>query len=957
MNYIKFLTLNHILNCMKPQILFLLFFSFTTITILGQSPPTISGSIIDSKTKQPVPFANVFLESTTIGTQTNLEGKFEIKKAKTGNFTLVVSMVGYLTYTKDIVILEGNLEINVNLVEDIKALKEVKVISRSWESFYKIFEKDFLGNDYNKNEVKILNKEVIDFDYDDSSKVISAKSIEPIIIENNNLGYKVYYSLDNFARNKKQISFKGIVRFELKDPESISKNKKFVQNRLEAYMGSLRHFLKSLINNNLKEEGFEIEYILPDTVKAIFVKDENITKKVIVKDILSIVSVKPTLFEIQLKYPILIRFQGKYGLIQKSQANQLSQIVVNKDGNLINPYSIDIQNSMSDRRIPQLLPLDYEYEIQDNRPQDLSGIPSILSYVQSTRKEIVNIEGISPYYLAGETISLTATIFDRNTKEISEITTPLYVELIDNNKGILLDRYIVKTENGLGSFKVKLPEGLNSNMYQIRAYTNWMRNFSEDYFFVKNFTIFSKYYKNEVKISKPIIKLDTILTFPEGGHLIEGISNKVTGLVLDNYEKPLIKKVVLIDSKNDTLNTFYSDSSGICQFEIEPKQNINYRILCQNKTFLLVKSQKKTPIISLGNLLKKDYLPLIVRNNQQSISRDSLLVSVFQNGEIIFWKSFLNDRETIIFNLPKQFLTRKSECLLINNKGEVLSYRSIENDISNDPTAILANDKKALLTTPYFRNEGVSNLSYSSEKGLTFTGQILTKVRTKNKKDISLSMILSPVEVDTLKGSKKTFFTQGINNFKFENIDFTGEKLITFIGNNNIIELDTVFETPKIKSRSLSPDWNLLIEKSELKKIDSIAFNLPKQSNGVVLEEVVVKSKKVVEVDQYGSVPSEIITQKRIDAFNDGKNLIETFKKYPCFESKYRSVRVFADNIPIGKDDYDSIIPNAIENIFILKDSNAFMYNCDCAILIKTKRGGIGSKKNEAYVVKGYVNE
>jgi hypothetical protein len=311
----------------------------------------------------------------------------------------------------------------------------------------------------------------------------------------------------------------------------------------------------------------------------------------------------------------------------------------------------------------------------------------------------------------------------------------------------------------------------------------------------------------------------------------------------------------------------------------------------------------------------------------------------------------------IIFNLPKQFLTSKSECLLINEKGELLSYRLIDNENNNDPSTILANDQKALLTIPFFKNTGISELTYTQEKGLTFTGQILTKVRTKNKKNINISMVLSSVEADTLKGSKKTFFTQGSNNFKFENIEFTGEKLITFIGNDNIIELDTIVETPKIKSRNLSPNWSLIMEKNELKKIDSIAFNLPKQNNSVVLDEVVVKSKKVVEVDQYGSVPSEIITQKRIDAFNDGKNLIETFKKYPCFESKYTSVRVFADNIPIGKDDYDFIIPNAIENIFILKDSNAFMYNCDCAILIKTKRGGIGSKKNEAYVVKGYVNE
>jgi hypothetical protein len=68
-------------------------------------------------------------------------------------------------------------------------------------------------------------------------------------------------------------------------------------------------------------------------------------------------------------------------------------------------------------------------------------------------------------------------------------------------------------------------------------------------------------------------------------------------------------------------------------------------------------------------------------------------------------------------------------------------------------------------------------------------------------------------------------------------------------------------------------------------------------------------------------------------------------------------VNVFVDNILISKEDFESIVPNGIENIFIMKDSNAMIYKCDCAILIKMKRGGAGGKKNEAYIVKGYQNE
>src|SRR4051812_28000100 len=44
---------------------------------------TVSGSVTDAVTGEAIPFANVyFLESTQAGTQTNLEGKFTLKRSK-----------------------------------------------------------------------------------------------------------------------------------------------------------------------------------------------------------------------------------------------------------------------------------------------------------------------------------------------------------------------------------------------------------------------------------------------------------------------------------------------------------------------------------------------------------------------------------------------------------------------------------------------------------------------------------------------------------------------------------------------------------------------------------------------------------------------------------------------------------------------------------------------------------
>lgn len=60
---------------------------------------TYSGKITDSETKEPVAFANVYLEESSIGTVSNLDGEFILKVPSTmQEEKLNISFVGYKTY-------------------------------------------------------------------------------------------------------------------------------------------------------------------------------------------------------------------------------------------------------------------------------------------------------------------------------------------------------------------------------------------------------------------------------------------------------------------------------------------------------------------------------------------------------------------------------------------------------------------------------------------------------------------------------------------------------------------------------------------------------------------------------------------------------------------------------------------------------------------------------------------
>lgn len=99
-----------------------LFFS-PTIQLFGQEDViTVEGTVTDVQ-NQPIIGAAISISGTTIGTITDLDGKFILKKVKKGA-SLKVSVVGYLPQT--ITAEKGHLE--VILREDLQLLDEVVVV-------------------------------------------------------------------------------------------------------------------------------------------------------------------------------------------------------------------------------------------------------------------------------------------------------------------------------------------------------------------------------------------------------------------------------------------------------------------------------------------------------------------------------------------------------------------------------------------------------------------------------------------------------------------------------------------------------------------------------------------------------------------------------------------------------------------------------------------------------------
>lgn len=101
------------------KLLFL--FLLLPFTVLAQS--TLSGTVVDKATGQPIPGVNVNVQGAPNGASTGFDGNYQLSNVKNGS-KIVISFIGYKTQTIDFT---GQKTLNVSLEEDTNQLQEVVV--------------------------------------------------------------------------------------------------------------------------------------------------------------------------------------------------------------------------------------------------------------------------------------------------------------------------------------------------------------------------------------------------------------------------------------------------------------------------------------------------------------------------------------------------------------------------------------------------------------------------------------------------------------------------------------------------------------------------------------------------------------------------------------------------------------------------------------------------------------
>jgi hypothetical protein len=112
---------------------FIFYFLFFLIGSKVFSQTIITGKVTQEK-GETLPGANAYLKGTYDGTSTNEKGEFRLKTTKTGQFVLLVELLGYEPFSRTLDLKGDTIRLNVQLKEAFNQLKAVTITAGTFEA-------------------------------------------------------------------------------------------------------------------------------------------------------------------------------------------------------------------------------------------------------------------------------------------------------------------------------------------------------------------------------------------------------------------------------------------------------------------------------------------------------------------------------------------------------------------------------------------------------------------------------------------------------------------------------------------------------------------------------------------------------------------------------------------------------------------------------------------------------
>lgn len=330
------------------------------------------------------------------------------------------------------------------------------------------------------------------------------------------------------------------------------------------------------------------------------------------------------------------------------------------------------------------------------------------------------------FYFTGETVWFRAYLTDSRSGRLIPGAENIYLQLMDESGKVAAEMTVLSI-NGMASSQLELPVTLKPGNYLFQAYTDYLMNFSVDAFFSKLLYIAQPALSFQTienqKQRQPQLMVADVSFLPEGGIILEGISNLVAFKAIDKNGYGIEASGLVKDDSGNEVVTFRTDYKGMGIFFLNPVPGKFYH--AEVNGFPTFKYRFDPHIfnegvkIQLVNQTCREFLINITGNSEKFTGEPFFLVNRYR-GQTIFYQSFIWEGENHLLKFETNILKGGiNQLILLDKNLNPISERLLFSDNYDVKNLTLGVSDNALLPRSEIRlilsgNEMIDETAYLS---------------------------------------------------------------------------------------------------------------------------------------------------------------------------------------------------------------------------------------------------
>jgi len=379
---------------------------------------------------------------------------------------------------------------------------------------------------------------------------------------------------------------------------------------------------------------------------------------------------------------------------------QGDSIQIFPDGTFTNTISMGrVNNSESLMGIGMRLPVEYATEVSIPLAMEVKSdekkflLDDIAQYFDKQLsiypQEKIHLHTDRDYYVPGERIWFKAYVTDAATHQHTTQSRYVYVELI-SPVDTLVYRVIIRPENDMYHGYLFLSEIIPEGNYTLRAYTRYMENLGDDYFFKKNIRIGNLEGGNEGRSgnrgnreSRGNRNNFDVTFFPEGGNLVEGVWNKVAFKALNQMGHFETITGTIVDETGAEITSVQTLYAGMGVFAYIPESGKRCFLKCRNengleKQFELPMPNPRANTLSITQNNKRISVSIRISPQSPNSSNIPFYLLAQCRGEVLYFSVWDQKNEYITF-AEEGFPSGIIQFVLFDEQMNPLSERLVFN--------------------------------------------------------------------------------------------------------------------------------------------------------------------------------------------------------------------------------------------------------------------------------------